>query len=67
MMLLQVTDSVEGILLADGMTEAVDWIRLKETELVKPREVACQTSDTKIKTDEKKGDYLIILIIEVCF
>lgn len=40
----QVTDSVEEILQAEGMVEAVDWIKLKNTELVKPKTVSCQTS-----------------------
>ncbi|KAF5284217.1 hypothetical protein FQR65_LT00217 [Abscondita terminalis] len=43
----QVNDSVEGMLLAEGMTDIVDWIKLKESELVKPRDFACQTEFKK--------------------
>lgn len=46
----QVQDSVEGVLLENGLSETVDWIKLKESDLVRPREVSCQTSDSKIKS-----------------
>lgn len=39
---------------ADGMKGAIDWIKLKESELVKPCEVACQTAD-KGKSTGNKG------------
>lgn len=51
----QVQDSLEGVLLENGMPEAVDWIKLKESELVKPKNVGCQTSEAKLRSDEKKG------------
>lgn len=41
------TDSLEGHLVSDGMTEVVNWIKLKESELVKPRDFGCQTMDLK--------------------
>lgn len=46
----QVQDSVEGVLLENGLSDSVDWIKLKESELVRPRDVSCQTSDSKIKS-----------------
>lgn len=51
----QVQDSLEGVLLENGMPEAVDWIRLKESELVKPKNIACQTSATSIRSEDRKG------------
>lgn len=52
----QVHDNLEGVLIENGMPEAVDWIRLKESELVKPRSIAIQTSDSKmLKSEDKKG------------
>ncbi|KAF5285121.1 hypothetical protein FQA39_LY16810 [Lamprigera yunnana] len=52
----QVTGSIEAVLLADGMTKMVDWIKLKESELVKPRDFACQAD---IKDTKKKSDVAI--------
>lgn len=46
----QVHENLEGLLLENGLNETVDWIKLKESELVKPKDVQCQTSDTKLKT-----------------
>lgn len=46
----QVHDNLEGLLLENGLNETVDWIKLKENDLVKPKDVQCQTSDAKIKT-----------------
>lgn len=53
----QVNDSLEGVLLENGLTETVDWIKLKESELVKPKDVCCQTSEMKIKSNT--GNYNI--------
>ncbi|KAK5638995.1 hypothetical protein RI129_013290 [Pyrocoelia pectoralis] len=43
----QVTDSIETAGLGDGMLQFIDWVKLKESELLKPREIACQTIETK--------------------
>lgn len=52
----QVQDNIEGILKSEGLTDIVDWLELKETKLVKPpNEIAIQTSDSKLKQDDKKG------------
>ncbi|KYB24624.1 hypothetical protein TcasGA2_TC031746 [Tribolium castaneum] len=51
----QVQDNLENLLLANGMTEAVDWLKLKENELVKPKE---SETDSKEKRDltRRKSD-----------
>lgn len=48
------------MLLTEGNTEAVDWIRLKETEFAKPKGVAIQTSDCSLSSDcsSKRGTSL---------
>lgn len=51
----QVQDNIEGILRSEGLTDIVDWLELKENSLVKPNEIAVQTSEPKINKDEKKG------------
>lgn len=51
----QVQDNIEGILRSEGLTDIVDWLELKENSLVKPNEIAVQTSDPKVKQDDKKG------------
>lgn len=50
---------MEGVLLTDGNTEAVDWIKLKETEFAKPKGVAIQTSDCSLSSNcsSKRGIY----------
>lgn len=63
----QVTDSVEDVLQAEGMVEEVDWIKLKNTEMIKPKAVSCQTSQTiigdgdgiKTKLDEVLNEGLL--------
>ncbi|KAK9700510.1 SANT and BTB domain regulator of CSR, BTB domain [Popillia japonica] len=50
----QVQDNIEGILRSEGLTDIVDWLELKENSLVKPNEIAVQTSDPKVKQDDKK-------------
>lgn len=50
---MQVHDSLENILAANGMNEAVDWLKLKENELVKAKD---SDTDTRQKTDEKRGN-----------
>ncbi|XP_044764034.1 uncharacterized protein KIAA1841 homolog isoform X2 [Coccinella septempunctata] len=42
----QVQESLEGILTASGMTQAIDWLKLKESQFIKRNETACQTSST---------------------
>lgn len=46
----QVTDSVEDILSAEGLIEEVDWIKLKNSELVRPKTVSCQTTALELGT-----------------
>ncbi|KAH0822226.1 hypothetical protein GEV33_000565 [Tenebrio molitor] len=47
----QVQDSLESMLLANGMTEAVDWLKLKENELVKPKDIE---PEPKPKQEDKR-------------
>lgn len=51
----QVQDTVEGTLLSQGFKEAVDWIKLKDTQLVK-REAEVQTSNIRIGDAGEKRD-----------
>lgn len=46
----QVTESVEDILRAEGLNEEVDWIKLKNSELAKPKTVSRQTSASELGT-----------------
>ncbi|KAK9874424.1 hypothetical protein WA026_002768 [Henosepilachna vigintioctopunctata] len=48
----QVQESLEGILMASGMTEAIDWLKLKESQFIKRSEIACQTSEKEILVKE---------------
>ncbi|XP_018323565.1 uncharacterized protein KIAA1841 homolog [Agrilus planipennis] len=48
----QVQENIEDILLANGMQEAVDWIKLKESELIRT-DFSCQTSQTNLTDNEK--------------
>lgn len=32
--------------MASGMTEAIDWLKLKESQFIKRNETACQTSNS---------------------
>jgi hypothetical protein len=41
------------MLLANGMTEAVDWLKLKENELVKPKDIE---PEPKPKQEDKRGN-----------
>lgn len=59
----QVHDSLEGVLLENGLTETVDWIKLKESELVKPKDVSCQTSESKFKSCI--GIFIVISILHL--
>lgn len=52
----KVQDSIEGTLLAQGFKEAVDWIKLKDSQLVR-REASAQTSNTQIEDGNEKRDY----------
>ncbi|XP_031331603.1 uncharacterized protein KIAA1841 homolog isoform X1 [Photinus pyralis] len=54
----QVTDSIEGVELGDRMMQFIDWVKLKESELVKPREIACQTIELK---DPKRRSECLLL------
>ncbi|ERL92574.1 hypothetical protein D910_09887 [Dendroctonus ponderosae] len=46
----QVQDSVEGVLLEGGMSEAVNWLKSKEIEsTIKGRSMSVQTSDTLLR------------------
>lgn len=54
-------DNLETSLLAEGLTETVDWLKLKETKLVKGCEVALQTSETNISV-ERKRKYTFFLL-----
>lgn len=55
----QVQDNIEGILKSEGLTDIVDWLELKENCLVKPpNEIAVQTSESNIKSDDKKGNFV---------
>lgn len=51
----KVQDTVEGTLLAQGFKEAVDWIKLKDSQLVK-REAEVQTSTIRIGDGSDKRD-----------
>ncbi|KAL3271538.1 hypothetical protein HHI36_022015 [Cryptolaemus montrouzieri] len=42
----QVQESLEGVLMASGMTDAIDWLKLKESQFIKRNETACQTSES---------------------
>lgn len=53
---------MEGLLLAEGNAEAVDWIKLKETEFVKPKGIAVQTSDCSLSNDPGKKGVKITLL-----
>ncbi|KAJ8933777.1 hypothetical protein NQ314_013813 [Rhamnusium bicolor] len=48
----QVQDSVEGILLSGGMTEAVNWLKCKENQIaLKKNSSYSQTSDTNLSNE----------------
>ncbi|XP_063927415.1 SANT and BTB domain regulator of class switch recombination [Zophobas morio] len=47
----QLQDSLETMLLNNGMTQAVDWLKLKENDLVKPKETE---TEPKLKAEDKK-------------
>lgn len=51
----QVSDSVEDILSAEGLVEEVDWIKLKNSEIVKPKAASCQT------TNLEPGNYILLI------
>lgn len=58
----QVQDTVEGTLLAQGFKEAVDWIKLKDSQLVR-REAEVQTSIIQIGDgccDKRKSDMAVL-------
>lgn len=44
---------MESILLTNGMSEAIDWLKLKENVLVTPKEN--ETEGKATKSDDKKG------------
>nr|XP_022910677.1 uncharacterized protein KIAA1841 homolog [Onthophagus taurus] len=50
----QVQENIEGILKNEGHTEIVDWLELKQNNLIKPKDIAIQTSDIKVNATEKK-------------
>lgn len=55
----QIQESVEGVLMSGGLTDAVNWLKKKETQnLLKENSICCQTSETVLH-DEKKGNYWI--------
>ncbi|KAJ8954125.1 hypothetical protein NQ318_005719, partial [Aromia moschata] len=53
-----VQESVEGILIAGGMTDAVNWLKRKEHQLtLEKNSICCQTSDTVlIEANKGSGD-----------
>ncbi|KAG5897817.1 hypothetical protein JTB14_011817 [Gonioctena quinquepunctata] len=51
----QVQDPVEGMLMSNGMTEVVNWLKKKETQIVlKRNSVCCQTSEKLFHEDNKE-------------
>ncbi|XP_023022944.2 SANT and BTB domain regulator of class switch recombination isoform X1 [Leptinotarsa decemlineata] len=51
----QVQDSVEGILISGGMSEAVNWLKRKENQMIlKKNSICCQTSDIYLQEDKKE-------------
>lgn len=62
--MLQIQDSVEGVLISGGLTDAVEWLKKKETQsLLKDNSVSCQTLETL--QDDKKGDFFFSFSIVV--
>lgn len=44
----QVVDTVEDTLTAEGLVEEVDWIKLKNSQIVKPKAASCQVSSADV-------------------
>lgn len=44
----RVADTVEDTLSAEGLMEEVDWIKLKNSQLVKPRSSSSQLSNADV-------------------
>lgn len=56
----QIEGNVDTILKSEGMSDVVNWLQVKENNLIKPKEMAVQTSDANLGNVKKGGVALSI-------
>ena len=49
----QIQGNVDSILKSEGMSDVVNWLQVKENNLIKPKEMAVQTSDANLGSVKK--------------